>query len=93
MASVEGIHPKSQALELEAPLPGVMDALAALPPTQKARRFRSRVGHRLISLSRIGVFLLFLWVAGTADGPLSIVAGVLAFALGAVLWFPRATPP
>ncbi|NPD23129.1 hypothetical protein [Corallococcus exiguus] len=92
MASVEGIHPKSQALELEAPLPGVLDALAALPPTQKARRFRSRVGHRLGSLARLGVFLLLLWVAGTFDGPLSIVAGVLAFCLGAVLWFRSLLP-
>ncbi|RKH88112.1 hypothetical protein D7Y21_16300 [Corallococcus sp. AB045] len=92
MASVEGIHPKSQALELEAPLPGVMDALAALPSIQKARRFRSRVGHRLISLSRIGVFLLLLWVAGTADGPLDVVAGTLAVGLGIVLWFRSLLP-
>ncbi|NRD61901.1 hypothetical protein HRD49_09035 [Corallococcus exiguus] len=92
MASVEGINPKLQALELEAPLSGVLDALAVLPPTQKARRFRSRVGHRLGSLARIGVFLLLLWVAGTFDGPLSIVAGVLAFGLGAVLWFRSLLP-
>ncbi|MBZ4335031.1 hypothetical protein [Corallococcus sp. AS-1-12] len=92
MASVEGIPPRSQALELQAPLTGVLDALAVLPPTQKARRFRSRVGHRLASLARIAVFLVFLWVAGTADGPVSVVAGVLAFVLGAVLWFRSLLP-
>ncbi|RKG67778.1 hypothetical protein D7V80_14855 [Corallococcus sp. CA054B] len=92
MASVEGINPKSQALELEAPLTGVLDALAALPPTQKARRFRSRVGHRLASLARIGVFLLVIWVAGTEDGPLSVVAGVLSVVLGLVLWFRSLLP-
>ncbi|RKG90325.1 hypothetical protein D7W82_04435 [Corallococcus sp. CA049B] len=92
MASLERLNPKSQALELEAPLPGVMDALAALPPTQKARRFWSRVGHRLLSLSRIGVFLLLLWVAGTADAPLDVVAGVLAVVLGLVLWLRSLLP-
>ncbi|WP_223645339.1 hypothetical protein [Corallococcus sp. EGB] len=39
MASVERITPKRQALELQAPLVGVQEALHALPSTQKARRF------------------------------------------------------
>ncbi|MHA7630191.1 hypothetical protein [Corallococcus sp. M7] len=93
MASVERINPRSQALELQASITGVMDALAALPSTQEARRFRGRVGYRLASLARIGVFILLLWVAGTADGPLDVVAGVLAFVLGAVLWFRSLLPP
>ncbi|RKH58419.1 hypothetical protein D7W81_29135 [Corallococcus aberystwythensis] len=69
-----------------------MSALAVLPETQKSRRFWYRVRTRLASLARLGTFLLCIWVAGTADGPLDVVAGVLAAVLGFVLWFRRLLP-
>lgn len=92
MASISNINPRSQALEVEAPLVNVQDALHALPATQKSRRFWSRVGYRLKSLAEVGVFILCMWVAGTAESPVDVVAGTLAVVLGLVLWFRRMIP-
>ncbi|RKG52544.1 hypothetical protein D7X30_33605 [Corallococcus sp. AB011P] len=86
MAASDGIDPALDALTTEGPLPGVEGALRALLATQKARRFRHRLTAGVRSLAPLGGIILCIGIAGTAEGPLSVVAGVLGIGLAAALF-------
>ncbi|NOK20038.1 hypothetical protein [Corallococcus carmarthensis] len=86
MASGDGIDPALNALVLEGPMAGLMSSLRALPEAQKARRFWSRMRVLVGAFLRWVGLILCVWFAGTVQGPLSVVAGVLCVGLAAALW-------
>ncbi|NNC05587.1 hypothetical protein HJC10_22370 [Corallococcus exiguus] len=85
MATSDGIDPTLDALAIEGPLSGVESALRALPAAQQARRFKHRLMSGARSLAPLGGVILCIGIAGTVEGPLSAVAGVLGLGLAAAL--------
>ncbi|RKI20085.1 hypothetical protein D7Y15_01620 [Corallococcus sp. AB030] len=85
MAASDGIDPALDALAVEGPLSGVESALRALPAAQQARRFKHRLMSGARSLAPLGGVVLCIGIAGTVEGPLSVVAGVLGLGLAAAL--------